>query len=605
MANSIPKTFINELQDRVDIAAVIGSRVALKKGGKDLQGLCPFHDEKTPSFTVSPAKNMYYCFGCGAGGDAIKFLEEFEGLSFTEAVESLAASVGMEVPRAQSKSPARDLAPLFEAMSAAEGFYKAQLKTSPQAIDYLKGRGLTGQIAAEFKLGFAPDAWDGLLEALAGGVRPLPSKVLLEAGLIGRNERGREYDRFRGRIMFPVRDGRGRVIAFGGRLLGDGQGPKYLNSPETPLFRKSLELYGLFEARKFSRQLDSLIVVEGYLDVIALAQVGIRNVVATLGTATGEEHYRKLYRYADEVICCFDGDAAGRRAAWKALEGALGHLDGGRRLKFMFLPDGEDPDTLVRGQGADDFRRRIGKATPAIEYLFAELARGLDLSALDDRARLADLAAPYVQRAPSGSPLRQMMGARLQELTGVGGADAGSVQALARLEPSAGEREGFAPRMEQPSAGEREGFAPHRRRRQGQRRDGLPVQLLSLLLKSPGLAAELTPADVDLLADGQESPLFAEVVRYAAAHAEADAAQILGRWSGQEGHAEMLRLHQRPSMLDADGLAVEFREGLERLRALAERGRRSQLLERMRADPAEEKERLAEYMVLRRSAEAP
>ncbi|MCY4212911.1 MAG: DNA primase [Gammaproteobacteria bacterium] len=590
MANSIPKTFINELQDRVDIAAVIGSRVALKKGGKDLQGLCPFHDEKTPSFTVSPAKNMYYCFGCGAGGDAIKFLEEFEGLSFTEAVESLAASVGMEVPRAQSKSPARDLAPLFEAMRAAEGFYKAQLKTAPQAIDYLKGRGLTGQIAAEFKLGFAPDAWDGLLEALAGGVRPLPSKVLLEAGLIGRNERGREYDRFRGRIMFPVRDGRGRVIAFGGRLLGDGQGPKYLNSPETPLFHKSRELYGLFEARKFSRQLDSLIVVEGYLDVIALAQAGIRNVVATLGTATGEEHYRKLYRYADEVICCFDGDAAGRRAAWKALEGALGHLDGGRRLKFMFLPDGEDPDTSVRRQGADDFRRRIGKATPAIEYLFAELTQGLDLTALDDRARLADLAAPYVQRAPSGSSLRQMMRARLQELTGVGGADAGPVQALARPKPLAGEREGLA---------------PHRGRRQGRRRDGLPVQLLSLLLKAPGLAAELAPADVDLLADGQDSPLFAEVIRYVAAHAGADAAQVLGRWSGQEGHAEMLRLHQRPSMLDADGLAVEFREGLERLRALAERGRRSQLLERMRADPADEKERLAEYMVLRRSAEAP
>ena len=578
MAYSIPKTFINELQDRVDIAAVVGSRVALKKGGKDLQGLCPFHDEKTPSFTVSPAKNMYYCFGCGAGGDAIKFLEEFEGLSFTEAVESLAASVGMEVPRAQSKSPGRDLTPLFEAMRAAEGFYKAQLKGSPQAIDYLKGRGLTGEVAAEFKLGFAPDAWSGLREALGGGARPVPTKVLLEAGLIGRNERGREYDRFRGRIMFPVRDGRGRIIAFGGRLLGDGQGPKYLNSPETPIFHKSRELYGLFEARKSIRQLDALIVVEGYLDVIALAQAGIRNAVATLGTATGEEHYRKLYRYADEVICCFDGDAAGRRAAWKALEGALGHLSGGRRLRFMFLPDGEDPDTLVRRQGADDFRRRMGKATPAIEYLFAELTRGLDLTALDDRARLADLAAPYVQRAPSDSPLQQMMRGRLQELTGVGGADARPVQALQRH--------------------------PAPQRRKGQRRDGLPQQLLSLLLKSPFLAAELDPADVDLLADGQNSPLFAEVIRYAATHVDADAAQLLGRWSGQEGHSELLRLHQRPSVLDADGLVVEFHEGLKRLRELADRRQRSQLLERMRGDPADEKERLAEYMALRRSAAA-
>ncbi len=574
MAFTIPKTFINELQDRVEIAAVVGSRVALKKGGKDLQGLCPFHDEKTPSFTVSPAKNMYYCFGCGAGGDAIKFLEEFEGLSFTEAVESLAAFVGMEVPRAQSKAPGRDLAPLFEAMSAAEDFYRAQLRGSPQAVDYLKGRGLTGEIAAEFKLGFAPDAWNGLREALAAGARPLQPKVLLEAGLIGRNERGREYDRFRGRIMFPVRDGRGRIIAFGGRLLGDGQGPKYLNSPETPIFHKGQELYGLFEARKSSRQLDSLIVVEGYLDVIALAQAGIRNAVATLGTATGEDHYRKLYRYADEVICCFDGDAAGRRAAWKALEGALGHLDGGRRLKFMFLPDGEDPDTLVRRQGADDFRRRIGMATPAIEYLFAELTRGLDLTALDDRARLADLAAPYLQRVPSGSLLRQMMRSRLQELTGVGGVDVRPAQ------------------------------APAPPRRKGPRSDGLPQKLLSLLLRSPKLVAELDPADIDLLADGQDSPLFAEVVRYAAAHADADAAQLLGRWSGQEGHAELLRLHQRPSMLDADGLAVEFREGVERLREVASRRQRSELLERMRGDPAEEKERLAEYFTQLRSAKA-
>ena len=577
MASTIPKTFINELQDRIDIAAVIGSRVTLKKGGKDLKGLCPFHDEKTPSFTVSPAKNMYYCFGCGAGGDAIKFLEEFEGLSFTEAVESLAASLGMEVPRAQSKAPSRDLAPLFEAMNAAEGFYKAQLKGSPQAIDYLKGRGLTGRIAAEFKLGFAPDAWSALREALSGGARPVPSKVLLEAGLIGRNDKGREYDRFRGRIMFPVRDGRGRIVAFGGRLLGDGQGPKYLNSPETPIFHKSQELYGLFEARKSVRRLDSLIVVEGYLDVIALAQAGIRNAVATLGTATGEDHYGKLYRYADEVVCCFDGDAAGRRAAWKALEGALGHLGGGRRLKFMFLPDGEDPDTLVRGQGADDFRRRMGKATPAIEYLFAELTRDLDLNALDDRARLAEQAERYVQRAPSGSPLRQMMRSRLKELTGMGGVDA------------------------RPAPTPQRGPAPPRR--PGQRRDGLSQQLLSLLLKSPSLAAELDPADIDLLADGQNRPLFAEVIRYAAAHADAEPAQLLGRWSGQDGHAELLRLHQRPTMLDAEGLAIEFLEGLERLRSMAGRRQRSELLERMRGDPGAEQERLAEYMALRRGAE--
>ena len=259
--------------------------------------------------------------------------------------------MGMEVPRQQSKTPARDLKPLFDAMGAAENYFKVQLKASSQAKDYLKGRGLTGVMARDFNLGFAPDSWSGLQEALVGGNPSMQPKVLLEAGLISRNERGREYDRFRGRIMFPVRDGQGRIIAFGGRLLGDGQGPKYLNSPETPIFHKSRELYGLFEARKSERSLKSLIVVEGYIDVIALAQAGIRNVVAALGTATGDEHYRKLFRLVDEVICCFDGDAAGRRAALKALESAFGYLDEGRQLKFMHLPDGEDPDSLVASAG--------------------------------------------------------------------------------------------------------------------------------------------------------------------------------------------------------------------------------------------------------------
>ena len=579
MAYSIPESFVNELHERADIVAVIGSRVALKKGGKDFLGLCPFHDEKTPSFSVSPAKNLYHCFGCGAGGGPIKFLREFEGLSFTEAVESLAASMGMEVPRQQSKTPARDLRPLFDAMGAAESYFKVQLKASSQAKDYLKRRGLTGVMARDFNLGFAPDAWSGLQEALVRGNPSVQPKVLLEAGLISRNERGSEYDRFRGRIMFPVRDGQGRIIAFGGRLLGDGQGPKYLNSPETPIFHKSRELYGLFEARKSERSLKSLIVVEGYMDVIALAQAGIRNVVAALGTATGDEHYRKLFRLVDEVIFCFDGDAAGRRAALKALESAFGYLDEGRKLKFMHLPDGEDPDSLVRREGADGFRRRIDGAKSVVDYFFANFGEDVDLNELGGRAWLAEKTESYVERLPSGSPLQQMMRSRLQELTGVGGADARPAQALQR--PSAPQR------------------------RKGQRRDGLPQQLLSLLLRSPGLAAELGPADIDLLADGQDSLLFAEVIRYAAAHADADAAQLLGRWSGQEGHAELLRLHQRPSMLDADGLAIEFREGLERLRELAGRRQRSELLERMRGDPVDEKERLAEYMALRRGAQAP
>ncbi len=582
MAHSIPESFINELHQRADIVAVIGSRVALRKSGKNLLGLCPFHEEKTPSFSVSADKNLYHCFGCGVGGGVIKFLQEFEGLSFLEAVELLAASMGLEVPRQDSKTPGRDLQPLFDVMVTAETYFKAQLRASSLATDYLRGRGLTGVIARDFNLGFASDSWNGLRAALAGENNPAKSKALLEAGLIGRSENGREYDRFRGRIMFPVRDGRGRIVAFGGRLIGDGDGPKYLNSPETPIFRKSRELYGLFEARKAERALRSLIVVEGYMDVIALAQAGIRNVVAALGTATGDEHYRKLYGLVDEVICCFDGDAAGRRAAWKALDSALAHLDGGRRLKFMFLPDGEDPDTLVRRQGADGFRNRIGQAKPATKYLFDELARELDLEVGEDRVRFGYQAAPYVQRVPLGSPIWREMrsefekrtGSRLQDFTSVGEArarfDQGS-ESLGRARPA---------------------------------RDGLLERLLSLLLKSPSLAACLDPADVNLVADRQDSPLLAEVIRYAAAHADADPAQLLGRWSGQDGHAELLRLYQRPSMLDADGLAVEFREVLRRLRASADRRQGARLLEGMRSDPVGEIEKLAEFIALRRSADS-
>lgn len=577
MPGAIPKSFIDELLSRTNIVEVVQGRVSLKKAGKDFQGLCPFHDEKTPSFTVSPAKNMYYCFGCGAGGDAIKFVQQFEGASFTEAVESLAASLGMEAPRQKSSSPERDLRPLHEAMQAAESYYRAQLKASSAPIDYLKGRGLTGASAQEFGLGFAPDSWDGLHREMTSGAQPISAKTLLEAGLISRNEKGREYDRFRRRIMFPVRDTKGRVIAFGGRLLGDGQGPKYLNSPETPIFRKSQELYGLFEARRSTRQLQTLILVEGYMDVIALAQAGVRNVVATLGTATGKAHYRKLYRYADEVICCFDGDQAGLRAAWKALESALGYLSAGRRLKFMHLPEGEDPDSLVRREGAEGFRRRLAKATPAVEHLFNGLKQGLDLAAGDDRARFVDLAMPYIERIPESGSLRRMMLSELKALTGFEGQPGGAAAKPESRPPA------------------KPGGGPSR---------GLCEKLLSLLLKSPQLAAPLPPETVDALVEMQEGKLFREVLRYAAETDGLDSAHLLGRWSGQPGHAELVALHQRPAMLDADGMALEFNECVERLLASAQRRRRAQLVQEMRDDPAKEKEKLAEFMELRRGAEA-
>ncbi len=579
MSGAIPNAFITELLSRVDLVGLIGSRVQLKKAGKDFLGLCPFHEEKTPSFSVSPTKDMYYCFGCAAGGDAIKFLQEYDGLSFAEAVESLAAGVGLEIPRQRSAAPQRDLRPLYEAMRIAERYYQAQLKHATQAVEYLKRRGLTGAAAQTFGLGYAPQGWDGLFSALSKGDAAINPKVLLEAGLIGRNDQGGEYDRFRHRIMFPVRDIKGRIVAFGGRLLGDGKGPKYLNSPETPIFRKSHELYGLFEARQAMRQLPSLIVVEGYMDVIALAQAGIPNVVATLGTATGEGHYQKLYRYADQVICCFDGDQAGRRAANKALEGALPSLTGGRGLKLMLLPEGEDPDTMVRRHGAEDFRRRLDQATPAIEHLFTALAKGLDLNAIDDRARLADLAAPYISRAPADSPLRRMMRSHLGKLTGfTEGAAGGGAQGMPPVQRRGAPQGAPVPRQAQLG--------------------GLGQRMLALLLKMPALAAALEAQALEALAESQSSPLHAEVVRYAAQHKNLDATQLLGRWAGQEGHIELVQLHQQPAMLDAEAMMLEFKDGVQRLLALRQRRRRMEMREQMRENPTEEKEKLAEFLAL-------
>ena len=559
MAGQIPQSFINDLLGRVDIVGVVGERVPLKKAGKDFQARCPFHDEKTPSFTVSQDKQFYYCFGCSASGTALTFLMEYERLPFVEAVETLAAQAGVEVPRERSRRPQRDNSGLYEIMQRAERHFRGQLKRSRQAVDYLKSRGLTGAVARDFGVGYAPDSWDGLQKALGSGGDG--DKLLLEAGLVSKNERGNVYDRFRGRILFPIRDIRGRVIGFGGRLLGDGDGPKYLNSPETPIFHKGEELYGLFEARKSVRNLNRLVVVEGYMDVIALAQCGVPNAVATLGTASGENHYRKLYRYVDEVICCFDGDQAGRRAAWRALENALPTLSEGRRLKFMFVPEGEDPDSLVRKEGSADFLERLENATPAIEYLFGELVGGFDLNAIDDRAKLSSLAMPYVNRVPEGA-LKDLMLQRVRDLTGLR-AD--------RAAPGASADN----RNRSPAA------------RGGIR--GLAEHLLAMLLKRPELLRGLSDDQVEAIVSRDGASLFRDVVKYVAEHPEADPAQILGRWSGDRYHDELVRLHGRRSVLSAEAEAAEFADGVARFITAARRQDRRRLVDEMREDPSREK----------------
>jgi DNA primase len=426
MAGLIPQSFIDDLLNRTDIVDVVSSRIQLKKAGKNYTACCPFHKEKTPSFSVSPDKQFYYCFGCGAGGNALGFVMDHDQLDFPQAIEDLAKRAGMEVPREEggrNNKPRQPTdSPLYPLLTAAAEFYKQALKSHPQrkaAIDYLKGRGLSGEIARDFAMGFAPPGWDNLHKHLASD--SLQQKAMIDAGLLVENaESGKRYDRFRDRIMFPIRDSRGRVIAFGGRVLGDEK-PKYLNSPETPVFHKGQELYGLYEARKHNRDLDEIMVVEGYMDVIALAQQGLRNAVATLGTATSEEHLKRLFRVAPSVLFCFDGDAAGRNAAWRALEATLSSLQDGRRARFLFLPDGEDPDTLVRSEGTDAFRARINQhAQPLADYFFQQLSEEADPRSLEGKAHLMTLAAPLIDKIP-GNNLRALMRQRLSEITGLTG----------------------------------------------------------------------------------------------------------------------------------------------------------------------------------------
>ena len=419
MAGLIPQNFIDELLSRVDIVEVINNRVPLKKAGREFQACCPFHGEKTPSFTVSPSKQFYHCFGCGAHGTALTFLMEYDRLSFPEAIEELATQMGMEVPREASFDNGPDHRPIYELLEKVADFYAEQLrshKDAPRAIDYLKGRGLSGEIAATFKLGFAPPGWDNVLKRFGGDAQKL--KVLRDAGLIQeKDDEDKRYDRLRDRIIFPIRDGRGRTIGFGGRLLGDGK-PKYLNSPETPVFHKGRELYGLYEARQTHKKLDQILVVEGYMDVVALAQFDIRNAVATLGTATTADHLNKLYRATSEVVFCFDGDRAGRDAAWKALQTALPLMKEGRQARFLFLPEGEDPDTLVRKIGTAAFNSEVAQAQPLSEFFFAKMESQVDTSSIDGLARMAESAKPLLAQLPAGT-FRDMMEQALQQRIGL------------------------------------------------------------------------------------------------------------------------------------------------------------------------------------------
>ena len=414
----IPQEFIQSLLGRVDIVDVVDRYVKLKKAGANFQALCPFHNEKSPSFSVSPSKQFYHCFGCGAHGNAIGFLMEYSGLAYPEAIRALAETVGMPVPetRGRSDRPESKEAPgLVARMMDALSYYRAELKKSRAAIDYLKGRGLSGEIAARYGLGFAPDGWQNL-EAVFPDYATAPLK---DTGLVIDSEpegekKSRRYDRFRNRVMFPILDARGNVIGFGGRVIGEGE-PKYLNSPETPLFEKGRELYGLYQARRAIRDSNQVLVVEGYMDVVALAQHGVENAVATLGTATTPFHLQKLLKLADNVVFCFDGDAAGRKAAWRALEVGLPVLADGKVVSFLFLPPEDDPDTYVRREGKAGFQRALAEAKPLSQFLFAELASKVDMATEEGRARFLAQAKPLVTQIEAPA-LAAMLRRRLGEM---------------------------------------------------------------------------------------------------------------------------------------------------------------------------------------------
>jgi DNA primase len=421
----IAQSFIRDLLNRVDIVAVVERHVPLKKAGANHVARCPFHSEKTPSFTVSPSKQFYHCFGCGAHGNAIDFVIEQTGMGFADAVRELAAIVGMKVVEDRPDAPRRkrddDDVDLPALMLQAAQFYKSELKQSENAIAYLKNRGLTGEIAAHFGIGYAPPGWQNLASVFSD----YQNKALLATGLVKENEEGRRYDIFRDRIMFPIWNERGTVIGFGGRVLDSGgsfdkaqEGPKYLNSPETPLFEKGRELYGLFQARKAIREAGKVVVVEGYMDVVALAQHGIGYAVATLGTATTGMHVQKLLRHADDVVYCFDGDDAGRRAAWRALENSLSQVADGKNISFLFLPQGEDPDSFVRKNGKGGFEKLLGEALPLSAFLLRELSARVDLKSEEGRARFLQSARPLVTQITAPA-LGLMLRKRLADLAGV------------------------------------------------------------------------------------------------------------------------------------------------------------------------------------------
>jgi DNA primase len=564
----IPQSFIDELIARADIVEIIGLRVPLKKAGREFKACCPFHGEKTPSFTVSPDKQFYHCFGCGAHGTALGFVMAYDRLSFPEAIEELAERLGLEVPHeaAAAGAPRRADDDLYKLMAGVVGYYSEALAHAERAQKYLAHRGLSGPVIAQFALGYARDSWNDVLKRFGGS--DSARRQLTDLGLIIEREGGqirdgeRHYDRFRDRIMFPIRDARGRAIAFGGRIIDQGE-PKYLNSPETALFHKGRELYGLYEARHSRTPLKRLLVVEGYMDVVRLHQAGINYAVATLGTATTPEHLKRIFRLVNEVVFAFDGDRAGRAAAWRALQHTLPEAREGREIRFLFLPEAQDPDSLVGAEGAEGFEKRLAAAEPLSEYLVREVSSGIDLAHADGRARFAEAARPLVAKLPQGlyrelvleriASAIKISSARLQELWGA--------ERRAALPPASPPRP--SPRLPM-SAG----------------RGSLVRQAIRWLVQFPAVAARVSAqerADLDRVREhGIE--VLRELIDELKSSPAQFSAQVIERWHDRPERESFEKLLQQDEVITTTAAAAaELRAALAKLAELANSQRLQEL----------------------------
>jgi DNA primase len=565
----LPQAFIDQVLDRTDIVDVVDRRVKLKKTGKNYSACCPFHQEKTPSFSVNPDKQFYYCFGCGAGGNALGFIMDYERLEFREAMEQLAHSAGMELPPDEEVGAAPKIdtqKPLYEAMEKATKYYEQMLRQHPArdaVVSYLKSRGLSGEIARDFRLGFAPEGWNTLDTVFTTEAEKQHAE---KAGLLVRNDRDRVYDRFRYRVIFPIVNQRGKVIAMGGRVLGDDK-PKYLNSPETPLFSKSRELYGLHHIRQFAKNLERIVVVEGYMDVIALAQFDIHYAVATLGTSVGQPHLEALFRRVDQVIFCFDGDSAGRKAAFRGLEAALPMMEDGRQVRFLFRPEGEDPDTLIREKGEAHFEHLLDTATPLEDFLFKELGYGIDEATMEGKARLSKVIAPYISMIPEGV-FKALLYQSLADRTAI------DVESLKRLREPARE-----PAIEMPAdAGETmddEGFPGYEALDDydsfaATQRDPLPTsgqdtivnetallsRALGLITLNPALATSLDLSGLDSI-DSEDAKLLRAVCLHIRENPDMTTPSLLGYWMGTP-EGEKLSAYAASEVIDEKGMQAQL-----------------------------------------------